>query len=558
MALVPIFLLGTVLYFVAAYFFFFRRFSPSAKVTFLISSVITMILVLLSLWSESAPTVFWQYQLDLGSEKNPGATFNSALIILAALVTLYNMIAIGPAALLTRVYWLILTVFFLIMAADEYFLLHERHVGGFDWDPVYTVLGIILALGTLAMLWHARTDRHQLWLFFAILTGIALVGMGGNIIDEFIDRGALNFLGDHQLRNLHAVEDFFEMAGFTLILTAALTLATTYSPPQTWRKAAPIIAAAALGWTVFIILWYWVLPTVELNNNATPVHVSFLAGDLELLGYRLYDEAPDPGDSLDLTLYWRANAPLERSYGMAAHLLTKPDATSIAQQSYLPDLPQTHQWPVGVILRHTINDIPVPPDLSGPQGLWVMVSAFRWRGSSQTEFEMEPITFSDQPLLSTDSVLLTSLPVVPAHELPTPSASTKVTFANDLQLTGVDLPAALTGETATLAYWWTTGEALSQDLTQFLHIFHSNEEDVYVFDRQPFDGRFPTQDWPGGISVMDEQTIPLPGDIPAGNCAIYTGWYDAITQERLPAVDEAGQPVANHIVYLGEIPCGKD
>jgi hypothetical protein len=78
-------------------------------------------------------------------------------------------------------------------------------------------------------------------------------------------------------------------------------------------------------------------------------------------------------------------------------------------------------------------------------------------------------------------------------------------------------------------------------------------ENYVIFDQTPFEGRFPTDDWPAGLQAMDSWTVTLPDDMPAGTYRLQTGLYDVVTQERMPVTAAGGTPVQNASIVLGNI-----
>ncbi len=91
---------------------------------------------------------------------------------------------------------------------------------------------------------------------------------------------------------------------------------------------------------------------------------------------------------------------------------------------------------------------------------------------------------------------------------------------------------------------------------QYAHLLQVDGDEYAVFDQELFVGRFPTQDWPSGMAVMDEWTITLPDDLPAGEYNVYTGMYDPVTVERMPVTDNYGQAVQDSSIYLGTVIVG--
>jgi hypothetical protein len=56
-------------------------------------------------------------------------------------------------------------------------------------------------------------------------------------------------------------------------------------------------------------------------------------------------------------------------------------------------------------------------------------------------------------------------------------------------------------------------------------------------------GGLPSNVWTGGQVIVDEHSLPLPADLPAGDYRIAAGLYRASDGVRLAAFDGAGQRV---------------
>jgi hypothetical protein len=99
------------------------------------------------------------------------------------------------------------------------------------------------------------------------------------------------------------------------------------------------------------------------------IHAS-LGGRFELLGYKLAREAIQPGQPLDVTLYWKSIAPSPLQYTVFAHLLD-PQGSLRAQQDAMPQggaLP-TSCWVVGEVVSDTLT-IQLPADV--PPGAYTL------------------------------------------------------------------------------------------------------------------------------------------------------------------------------------------
>ncbi len=94
----------------------------------------------------------------------------------------------------------------------------------------------------------------------------------------------------------------------------------------------------------------------------------------ELLGSRIADKSVTPGDTLDLTLYWRSPQPLDKDYKVFVHVVREGQV--VAQHDAEPGLGgyPTARWPAGEIIpdRHLIQ---LPPEAQ-PGNYSVMVGLY--------------------------------------------------------------------------------------------------------------------------------------------------------------------------------------
>jgi hypothetical protein len=122
----------------------------------------------------------------------------------------------------------------------------------------------------------------------------------------------------------------------------------------------------------------------ELDVDATARYANF--GDqIALLGYHVGAEAlgetAAPGDTLDITLFWRALQPLDIEYQVFVHVLNS-EGQLVAQSDKLnPGEFPTHRWPTDRYVpdAHRLSlppDLP-PGDYTVATGLWVQSEGWR-------------------------------------------------------------------------------------------------------------------------------------------------------------------------------------
>ena len=106
-------------------------------------------------------------------------------------------------------------------------------------------------------------------------------------------------------------------------------------------------------------------------NPARPADA--ILGDMvRLTGYTLEPDQPAPGQTVRLTLYWQALAPMPYDYTVFVHL-RQPGGGNVAQADHRPlgQLYPTTLWPAGEIIRESSDRLSIPPDLlAGDYELW--------------------------------------------------------------------------------------------------------------------------------------------------------------------------------------------
>ena len=122
----------------------------------------------------------------------------------------------------------------------------------------------------------------------------------------------------------------------------------------------------------------------SIGNTAVPAQTAVSADfgqQIRLIGYDTTMETAVAGESLDVTLYWKAAGPLDINYQVFLHLLT-PEGFLVVQSDKLnPGEFPTRRWPPDKYVRddHTLA---LPADLPSGEylvyaGLWVQTEGWR-------------------------------------------------------------------------------------------------------------------------------------------------------------------------------------
>lgn len=233
---------------------------------------------------------------------------------------------------------------------------------------------------------------------------------------------------------------------------------------------------------------------------------------------------------LEAVLYWRALHKLEQNYAIFLHL-DAPDGQTVATvDEPNPEFIPTSKWPPGLYLRNRLP-LEIPPHLP------------------PIRYQLTAGVYDPES----------------GQRLPLPTGETAYPLAN-LWLTQPppplpDAPLARFGPHVTLwvakhqpdrlTLLWHTSQPLTPSLTIFIHVQDSAGNLMGQLDGPPFEGLYPLSHWLPGQIITDHR--PLPHDLSDAGDSFAIGLYNLATEQRLPAVDAAGQPLLeNRLIFLRE------
>lgn len=127
-------------------------------------------------------------------------------------------------------------------------------------------------------------------------------------------------------------------------------------------------------------------------------------------------------------------------------------------------------------------------------------------------------------------------------------------FGSGLELLGwdgVDLALTPGGVLRFNTHWrvTTTTDATWVTFAHLRGVLRADGSVVYAQrDSEPCDESYPTPRWRVGERVIERTHIDLPLDLPAGEYALYIGWYDRTTLARLPVLDPSGDTIGDEVL----------
>ncbi len=248
----------------------------------------------------------------------------------------------------------------------------------------------------------------------------------------------------------------------------------------------------------------------------------------------------EPGDSVGVSLFWRAARPISDDQVIFVHALDVHSDT-VAGLDVIPALGvyPTYLWKPGeLVATHHVLKLPAKAD----------PGTYRVEVGLYNILNQERLDVTDLAEQSVDSRV-----VVGAFELdvdhttmPQPGHTQTADFGSAIRLLGWDAPASAgPGKDVAVTLYWQATAPVSRDYTIFAHLLDANGKIVAQSDHQPFDGQYPTSLWPVGRPVIDRFSISIPPGVASGDYALKVGWYDWQTGRRLPLVDGTDYLILN-------------
>ena len=260
----------------------------------------------------------------------------------------------------------------------------------------------------------------------------------------------------------------------------------------------------------------------DLTHISYPLSATFV-DQFQLLGCDLDTRAAKPGDTLRVTLYWRALAPMNESYRVFVHLIGQGDRSAggadvIPARGAFP----TVYWKPGDTLLDVVQ---IPIASNAPPGKY------------EIEVGAYPVGKPGERLATEsgdDRVIISALKIAPRETAAfSPRTRVDANFANQIELIGYDVTSSQGAIQLTL--YWRARTAMDRDYTVFVHALDVNGTIIAQVDRPPQNGNYPTSLWDAGEQVRDDYTLALSPNSSAQRIII--GLYRADTGERLPVAN---------------------
>ncbi len=291
---------------------------------------------------------------------------------------------------------------------------------------------------------------------------------------------------------------------------------------------------------------------VQLLPNHEQVASIHLGDQLRIVGVEAYAEQLMQGYPAGFHLWWQAlDANTTGSAGAADSLdvrLIGPSSPFIGSFPLGPDFYPASAWQAGDVVRQQVFfDLPdtLPP---GPYQVQV-------RAQTSTGTVLSPAPGTPDAQGDWSPLFALNVEARRRHYRPPLLLNRQaVRFGDVLELRGFRLTSARpqSGDTLRLTTYWQALQRPQQTYAVFNHLRATDNTVVWQADSWPQAGVYTTDRWLEGEVVAESYTLELPADLAPGSYTLYTGVYDPLSGDRLPAVDREGRRLQNDELPLHE------
>ncbi|MYD11778.1 MAG: hypothetical protein F4X02_17250 [Chloroflexi bacterium] len=473
----------------------------------------------------------------------PG-TFSSMQLALVGGVALTTAWRARTYPLAYRMYHFGICAFFLILARDEYFDLHENSP---VYDMIYVGVGAAYVVATLIL--AARSPRRA-WRWQAcLLAGMALYLLAAEVLDnhfKICDR--LLFIQIDGCMSLLILEEVLELLSVWLILVSMLGHFTLVTALQSTRIGRVFFAMPAIWFAVLILLNG--IPSIAQQLGAQPADVAFDSGDY-LHAYRIEKS----GNTIHVHTYFTFRSWAYEGLGYSIHLVDQASGKSVLSRETYANRRMDFLLGPGhsPVFREWVS-IEIASHLRRNRALWIVFTVWRERDG---DYARQTIADSGRQLLGEDQIVLEEI-VLRADRV-TSAIPTYAQFEQGVALSEFDLPKrAQAGGALDVAFTWHSANSDVEDFVQFLHLKHMDTDFWWGHDQQPLGARLPTRLWYRGLLDSETWSVALPDDLAAGRYQAVTGLYRPSDLSRLQIIDADGSGMPADQVSLGEIIVERD
>jgi hypothetical protein len=355
-------------------------------------------------------------------------------------------------------------------------------------------------------------------------------------------------------RQVYPWVDLDSNARFILPVSSILALVVTLGGRQLplGRLRRPFALAYLLGLlclsvaTAFVLLPRISDPVIparlarDPSEVASPGKASFTNG-VNLLAVDGLPPALGPSNTIQATLRWRVEHPIDRNYIAFVHVVGDADGKSVAsghdeipfEKVFPPVL-----WQTGEIVEEH-QSITLPKELA--PGRYALEVGMYYL--DQDVVKPIPIGSTSSTKPPKGAVEVASWLVLPDSSGIADAQHVTVRFGDDLALQGFTFRREQSVLRVTC--FWAALRQIGRRLVVSVQILDGQGRLVAQHDGEPVGGRLPTILWPVGTIIRDDHVIPIASGSQAFKVIVVV--YDRETLQRLPVINP-GQAPSDHVV----------
>jgi len=408
---------------------------------------------------------------------------------------------------------------------------------------VYTIASVLALLGLAGVplyIWRMVKPGRDLWRWLAL--GLVILWPAAVFV-SLIRWTLMTIASQGRLM-------FSALTALSLLMAMGLAAFT----PRRLRALLPgglsafLFVAAALLPAVTITPAYATPPILTERDVATlSPRINATFGDsVRLLGYEVDKTEVAPGDTVHVTVYWKALAPMQENYSVFVHVVGG-DELILGQRDMYPGQGTypTSLWSPGEIVADTYA-VPISPTAMTPGEALFAVGLY----NLQTGERLPVVDGMGQPLGDHLRFGRLVLPPRMVEGIPNP---VYFNLDNQVALIGYDLDrtSAAPGEAFELTLYWKALRDLDTNYSVFTHVLGAQQSIWAQMDSWPLGGDAPTATWKKGQVIRDPYELVVRPDAPAGVFELEVGMYGS-DAKRLPLLGEGGH-VQDVRILLGNV-----
>jgi hypothetical protein len=274
-------------------------------------------------------------------------------------------------------------------------------------------------------------------------------------------------------------------------------------------------------------------PTVAAASDVTGTAPLRFGEDVELVQYRVTPEQIAPGESVDVDLLWRARSTPSQNWAVSL-AVTGEDGEPLALARSWPQAGSapTTAWRPGLLYWDHYR---LTPTWRGDQPDLVPVWLSLY-DASNVGVPSPPVTDSSGHPAGT-GIVLNRVKLAPTDATPRPTHEVRARFGESIELTGYDSRNA-SDQLQVMLYWHDLAP-VGAGYTVFVHVVDASGKVVAQHDGPPRTGRYPTDKWSSGETILDPYTVDVSALEP-GRYRVLVGLYLPESGQRLPVVAGPG------------------